>query len=599
MYTNEKNALILLSLLKAHGIRKIVVSPGANNIPISASIQNDDFFEVYSSIDERSAAYMACGIAESSGEMVALSCTGATASRNYMPALTEAFYRKLPIIALTSFNGHEKIGHLVPQNIDRTVEPNDTVKYSVQLPDVKDVNDEWTCNIRINQAIIEAQRDGGGPVLINISCSYSGVLNIKSLPAQRVISRITVETEKLPSLENKKIAIFIGSRKPFSTKEIYEIELFCKNRNAIVIGDHTSAYKGNYKIQGALVNTNINQFDQDWKKLKPDVVFHLGEISGDYPTSRILSEAGEVWRISPDGQLRDTGKKLKYIYDGSVLSFFRKVNSENVADVTEDNHFHKMWLEKDQELRCKIPELPFSNLWLASRLSGLLPDNSKLFLAILNSLRSWNFFNVSNNIEISSNVGGFGIDGCLSTALGSSVINCDKIHFVVLGDLAFFYDINSLGNRSLNKNLRILLINNGTGVEFNNSSHVATKVGVDPNKFIAAGGHYNSGILGKHEIINAKHRAKKSLAKAWCEQLGFKYSAVLSKTDFEKQIELFTSPEISDNIILECFTNIEDESNALELMSNLNNSTFNSAVKIAKSVLPRSTVNKVKSILKK
>ena len=97
-YTDEPQAQIVIALLKEHGVRKIVVSPGATNIPIAGSVQSDPFFEVYSSVDERSAAYIACGLAEDSGEPVAISCTGATASRNYMPGLTEAYYRKLPIM---------------------------------------------------------------------------------------------------------------------------------------------------------------------------------------------------------------------------------------------------------------------------------------------------------------------------------------------------------------------------------------------------------------------------------------------------------------------------------------------------------------------
>lgn len=88
-YTNEVNTQIVLSLLKAHGIRKVIASPGTTNIRLVASMQQDAFFEMYSAADERSAAYMACGMAEESGEAVVLSCTGATASRNYVPGLTE------------------------------------------------------------------------------------------------------------------------------------------------------------------------------------------------------------------------------------------------------------------------------------------------------------------------------------------------------------------------------------------------------------------------------------------------------------------------------------------------------------------------------
>ena len=101
-YTSERNVQIVLALLKANNIKKVVASPGATNESIVASMQYDPYFEMYSCVDERSAAYMACGLAAESGEIVVLSCTGATSSRNYLPGLTEAYYRKLPILAITS-----------------------------------------------------------------------------------------------------------------------------------------------------------------------------------------------------------------------------------------------------------------------------------------------------------------------------------------------------------------------------------------------------------------------------------------------------------------------------------------------------------------
>lgn len=114
-YTSEKNIQIVLALLKANGIRKVIASPGATNESIVASMQYDPYFEMYSCVDERSAAYMACGMAAESGERIVLSCTGATSSRNYMPGLTEAYYRHLPILTITSSMDTNKVGHLYPQ----------------------------------------------------------------------------------------------------------------------------------------------------------------------------------------------------------------------------------------------------------------------------------------------------------------------------------------------------------------------------------------------------------------------------------------------------------------------------------------------------
>ena len=129
-YTNEKNIQMLLYLLKENGIKKVIVNPGTMNMSFVTSIQQDDFFELYSCVDERSACYMACGMAAESNEPVVLTCTGATASRNYMPGLTEAFYKKLPIITITCTPHLGNIGNNIPQMIDRRNELNDTYKYS-------------------------------------------------------------------------------------------------------------------------------------------------------------------------------------------------------------------------------------------------------------------------------------------------------------------------------------------------------------------------------------------------------------------------------------------------------------------------------------
>ena len=75
-YTDERAVQIILYLLKANGIKKIVASPGTTNITFVGSVQQDPWFEVYSSVDERSAAYIACGLAEQSREPVVLTCTG-------------------------------------------------------------------------------------------------------------------------------------------------------------------------------------------------------------------------------------------------------------------------------------------------------------------------------------------------------------------------------------------------------------------------------------------------------------------------------------------------------------------------------------------
>ena len=203
-YTNELNVQILISLLKKHNIKNIVASPGSTNICFVASVQNDDFFNVISCVDERSASYIACGMAAETGEPVVITCTGATASRNYFPGLTEAYYRKLPVIAITATQHLGRIGQNVAQVIDRTVQPKDIVKKSIQLQTVFSEEDKWDCNLKINDVLLECRRNGGGPVHINMVTTYNNSFNCTELPDERKIERIGYSDE-LPRINYSKI----------------------------------------------------------------------------------------------------------------------------------------------------------------------------------------------------------------------------------------------------------------------------------------------------------------------------------------------------------------------------------------------------------
>ena len=242
-YTDEVNIQILVSLMKHHGVRRVVASPGATNVTLVACLQRDPYFTVYSSVDERSAAYMACGIAAETGEPVALSCTGATASRNYIPGLTEAFYRKLPVLAVTSTQHLGRIGHMVPQVIDRTNELNDICRVSVQCPSVCSADDRWACEANLNRALLELTHEGGGPVHINMVTTYSANFDAVELPAARAVDRIE-RSDELPSLNGKRIAVYVGAHRAWDDSAVEACEAFCERYGAVVFCDHTSNYPG-------------------------------------------------------------------------------------------------------------------------------------------------------------------------------------------------------------------------------------------------------------------------------------------------------------------------------------------------------------------
>jgi 2-succinyl-5-enolpyruvyl-6-hydroxy-3-cyclohexene-1-carboxylate synthase len=540
-YTSEKAIQILVALLKQHGIRKVIACPGGTNMMLNACLMYDGNFEMYSCDDERSASYMATGMSAESDEPVVITCTGATASRNFMPGLTEAFYRKLPILVITGQQDYRRQGNLHDQIIDRSVLPNDIAVNSVYVPIVRDVQDEANAALRINQAISALTLNGGGPSHINLETSYSQLWNVSELPAVKTIRRVDADGE-FPLLPKGKIALFIGSHKTFSEEDIEAIDTFCYNHNAVAFCDHTSNYKGRFRQLSAMLSLRHAKCLDGI-----DLLIHFGEISGDH--FAVGNCAADVWRISNDGQLRDTYGKLTYLFNMKELQFFTHYKDENI---NPGKSFLKECQEEYKYMYENLPDLPFSNIWCAKQLHSTIPENSCMHFGILTSLRSWNFFEVPRSVNTMSNVGGFGTDGMMSSLIGASLVHPNKLYFGVVGDLAFFYDLNSLGNRHIGKNVRIMLFNNGKGCEFKHHMSPGHIFKDDADLYISAAGHFGN--------------QSPTLVRNYATSLGFRYLTASTKDEFLANMDEFLTPELSQSYIYEVFTQDVDENEALKLI---------------------------------
>lgn len=570
---------IVLSLLKAHNIRKIVASPGATNFTFVGSVQDDPFFEVWSAYDERSAAYMACGLADESGEPVVLTCTGATASRDYYPGLSEAYYRKLPILAITSHQGKDRIGHLIPQNIDRSQIPHDIARLSVELPVIKDERDEAFVNMEANKAVLELFRGGGGPVHVNLFTTYSKDFSVKELPPTRIIHRYFA-WDKLPEIPSGKVAIYVGSHRDFTKQQVEAIDRFCATYDAVVICDHTSGYYGKYRLLPTLAHLQTYP-------TKPigtiDIMIHIGEVCAASFAGTFKMK--QIWRVSEDGELRDPYKQLTNVFQMSEEFFFRYYGK----DGSKHHGLIDKCLAEYEDIYNNIPELPFSNIWAASHLSSHLPEKSLLHISVSNTRRCWNIFPLPKGVTSVCNVGCCGIDGCTSTMIGASLVNPERITYLVTGDLAFFYDLNSIFNRHVGRNVRIFVVNNGGGAEFQLYKHPCYTFGTDARDFMGAFGH------------NGNKSAQ--LLKNIAEGLGFEYMTASSKDEFMEVLPRFTKPQLTEKpMLFEIFTNAEDENDALKRMSSINTNkeslVKSELSKGLRSLVGENGVSKLKKIFK-
>jgi len=573
--TDERNAQILIQVLKAHGIKKVIASPGTTNACLVSSMQSDPFFEIYSAPEERSGAYMACGMAAESGEPVVLSCTGATASRNYMPALTEAFYRKLPILTVTSSRRNAYIGHNCDQVTDRTVLPNDVAKISVQMPIVLDDVSEWNCIINANKAVLELYHRGGGPAHINLETTYSKK-KVADIQPVRIIRRF-MKYDEFPNITAQRVCIFVGAHVEMDDKLERAISEFCKKYNGIVLCDHTSNYRGEYR---AFCNIVADQYY--WKSTIQNVelMVHIGDIS----SSDYKIQAKEVWRVNPDGEIRDTFQKLYNVFEMKEVEFFEYYNKKKQE--YSNSELLIAYHQEEKEILSRMPEFPFSNIWIASVTAKKLPSNSVLHLGIRNSLRSWNYFDTQETVTGYSNTGGFGIDGSLSTVIGAALCHPDRLYYCVLGDLAFFYDMNALGNRHVPSNIRILVVNNGLGFEMKFPASwgysIANSIGVSEDNYVCAAGHYSS----------------PDLIKSYVYGLGFEYLKVSTKEQYLDCLPKIVSNEKQDRtLVVEIVVNSENEDAALNLIGSIMVDESNVAKAAIKKAIGKKGIDAIKKMM--
>ena len=167
--TDEQNKNIAYNIawyLHSYGIRDIVVSPGSRNAAIIDALANGPFsFKLHYVVDERQAAFVALGTAVASTRPVAMVCTSGTAMLNYAPALAEAYYSRIPLVAITADRPADVIDQRDSQTIRQAHALDEVVRRSVDIAD--DMPAAYARRL-IQDALITCNRAFPGPVHINV-----------------------------------------------------------------------------------------------------------------------------------------------------------------------------------------------------------------------------------------------------------------------------------------------------------------------------------------------------------------------------------------------------------------------------------------------
>lgn len=576
MYSSVKNVQILISLLKQHNIKYFVNSPGSRNTPLVHSIENDPDFTCFSIVDERSAAFFALGLSEALDEPVCVTCTAATATCNYAPAMKEAYERNIQLVALTADRERYELFQMKEQLINQVNMYNEFVKYAIDVPEVKNLDDELYANRIINEALLELNHNDKGPIQINYSVIDWGKFSVESIPKQRVISRIEKEeinSEELKKkLENKsRIIFYIGmdiSKNDELTKLLNIVE---KQYNCVVLCDNYSNIDGEHFINASVLGECITRNEID--KMIPDLVITIGTVFYSPLRNFFASKKYnfEHWHIAIDGVINDAFKKLTTVFECLPTDFLKDIQNESSNNSYQ---YYKQWKERIDKVQYN--NLGFSNFSVIKDFCNKVPENSIVHASVLNAIRISNYFGFKDSVKCYANVGADGIDGALSTFIGEANAT-DKLSFLLIGDLSFLYDLNSIDYVD-KSNMRILVINNYAGAEF--YKNFGLKMIPTLDKHVAARHHtkVKNAILSKNiEYLKAENQ----------EELNAGLKKLVKKSD--------------KPIILEVFTDANTDASTLKKFwsDNKIENLQGKIKKILKKVLSEKQVDKIKKLLKR
>ena len=547
---SPKNPLAqtIIQLCKAKNIKHIVISPGSRNAPLIIGFTNHHYFKCYSIVDERSAAFFALGIAQQLQEPVALVCTSGSALLNYYPAIAEAFYSDIPLVILSA----DRPKHLIEIGDGQTINQDKVfvnhILYSANLIQENQQQNEIKINTALNTSISQ-----NGPVHINFPFEEPLYVTIDqfSIFPKSIENSIDKESIELESLNqyasiwntSKQKMVLVGVNPPNNIEQHY-LNILAKDESVIVFTETTSnLHHDNFfpSIDKIIAPLNAEGF----KKLQPEILLTFGGMVVSKKIKAFLRDyqPKHHWHIDKK-RANDTFFCLSAHFKSSVNDFF-KVFFEKEYQIVSDyqSYWQNVKQIRSQKHQNYLQDIPFCDLKVFDIILKNIPNQSMLQLGNSSTVRYVQLFDVNKTLNVFCNRGTSGIDGSTSTAIGAASIIKEQTTFIT-GDLSFFYDSNALWINYIQKNLRIIMINNGGGGIFR-------ILPGDKNTE-----NFDTFFETKHNL-NAKHL---------CDMYGLDYKAATTETELisvlpffytdnnqPKLLEIFTPRQLNDEMLLNYF----------------------------------------------
>ena len=554
-YPQNKLAQLVIASCVANKIEDVVISPGSRNAPLTIGFTSNPKTKTYSIVDERCAGFVAMGMSQKTNVPSALVCTSGSALLNYYPAVSEAFYSRIPLLVISA----DRPKHLIDVGDGQTIRQENVFQNhilgSFNLSESENAFEENKAKLYAAIALAKSEK---GPVHINVPFDeplydLTDVIlsfdTIKEKEPQELEEQplAVEELETYASIwnnSNKKI-VLIGVHQPDELLQT-QINHLLKDPSVLVLTETTS----NINNEGTINNIDqlISSFtEQDYIDFQPDVLLSLGGLVVSKRIKQLFRKykPKHHWVIHPQVDYDTFFAKTKYFKISSTLffsQFFWLTKSV-------DSEYQKQWLSVKEDRKQKhvtyLEQVPYSDFKVFNSINTSFPDNIVTQFANSSIIRYAQLFDKNDTVHVFCNRGTSGIDGSTSTALGYAVKEKKQV-VLVTGDISFLYDSNALWNAYIPSNFRIILVNNNGGGIF--------KILPGPKK---------SDALSYFETphgLTASHLAKmynfQYLSASSEEELNSKLLSFYNESEQPKILEVFTPSDCNDEVLTSYFKSL-------------------------------------------
>ena len=508
MSTSTPNAEVIAQVLRYlanSGVREVCVAAGARNAPLVAALAASQGLKLWNFFEERCAAFFALGRVMVSRSPVAVVVTSGTAAAELLPAVIEARYQGLPLIVVTADRPKNYRGTGAPQAIEQAD------LFGRQVLTNFDI-DAADC-----EGLIAANEVRRGPVHLNVCLAEpleTSPLGFDFGTGTKPQMEVAVDGEASAAMlrdwidDSTHLVVVASGLHP---EDAAEVVPFLSGLQAPIVAEATANLGGHRELSGLLLEGG----ERTLRAIMPSKVLRIGGVPSwrwwrdleDAPSVAVMN----VCATGFSGLARTELVKTLPWETIRCASDWRWVDHCGMRMVTH----RSVAADVKGKLLAARTTQPLSEPAWMGRLQNHIPPGSQVFLGNSLPIREWDLASSSSSLETYANRGANGIDGLVSTFLGSAV-GAEEA-WLIVGDLSALYDlagpwiIHQMGA----VRLRIVVINNGGGKIF--ARVPGLKASPDEVRSI---------IENRHSI------SFEPLAKLW----GIDYRLALESSDLEVQL---------------------------------------------------------------